>query len=212
MLDPVQTARLDYKAAALRVRAALLKLRLRFKAGFDPDQPRDERGRWTDGGGQVVVTRVYRTGIDRIDNKTDVLVDVAKDIIQQVGPGFGPSYGISVHKQFAATVRALDLPGIGKHGVEESYSLADTVRHGLHGSVRTDVILRDGRTRDASILAVWDLKTGSARLEPRRVSELRAQLGIDDNVPVIEIHVDRGVWVKAVLPVRPARGIALRPF
>lgn len=49
-----QTKKIRAEAAALRVRSALL--RLRTKAGFDPNQPRVpagnlEGGQWTDGGG-----------------------------------------------------------------------------------------------------------------------------------------------------------------
>lgn len=49
-----QTKKIRAEAAALRVRSALL--RLRPKAGFDPNQPRvpagnPEGGQWTDGGG-----------------------------------------------------------------------------------------------------------------------------------------------------------------
>lgn len=181
----------------LRLKMALLRLRIVAKAGFNPDQPRDRQGRWTDGGGQVVVTRDYRTGDRRIDSKTDILVDVAKDILQQFGTGYGPLNGVMIHKEFASRIKALNLPGIGVFGVEESYSLSEVARYGLHGTVRTDVILRNGRTRDAPILAVWDLKTGSARLGPKRVRELRSQLGIDAGIPIIEIHLNRGVSLKA---------------
>jgi hypothetical protein len=93
-------------------------------------------------------------------------------------------------------MRELDLPGIGKHGVEQSFSAGDTVRYGLDGSVRTDIIYRDGRTSAAPIRAIWDLKTGRARLTSKRVGELRDAVGVDGSVPVIELHIDRGITVK----------------
>lgn len=199
MSDCAHQSRLCYRTAGLRMSLALLQLRLALRAGFDPNQPRDERGRWADGGlHRVVVTRIDRTGNEKIDRKTDILLDVAKDVIEEVGAGSGPLYGVLIHSRFAAAVRELGLPGIGKNGVEESFSIGETARYGLTGSKRTDVILRDGRTSSAPILAVWDLKTGTARLEADRVDEIRKSLGVGVEVPIIEIHVGRGVSVKSV--------------
>lgn len=43
--------RLKWHVAALRFQIALRKHASALKAGFNPDQPRDELGRWTDAGG-----------------------------------------------------------------------------------------------------------------------------------------------------------------
>lgn len=188
---------LDCHIAWLRLSLALTTLRfLEIKAGFRQDQPRDSGGRCSGGGGTSVVTRKDRTGDSRIDAKTDQILDVLKDVIESSDPGQGALYGIDIHAKAAARMRELDLPGIGRHGVEQSFSAGDTVRYGLDGSVRTDFIYRDGRTIDAPVRAIWDLKTGRARLTARRASELRAGVGVDDSVPIIEVHIGRGITVK----------------
>ncbi|MCJ2110338.1 hypothetical protein MKK64_03825 [Methylobacterium sp. E-025] len=168
-----------------------------LKAGFRPDQPRGQDGRWTGGAGQIVRSQIEKTGNARIDAKTELLVDVVKEAISISGDVRVPAYGVRLHAATARLIRNLDIPGIGRHGVEQSFSLGDSVGYGLEGSVRTDVVLRDGRTSSAPILAVWDFKTGNARLTPARVREIREGLGVGSDVPVIEIHVRRGVAVKS---------------
>ena len=183
-------SRLDYELAALKVHVALITCQVLFaKAGFRHDQSRDSDGRWDGGNGGVSVTRKDKTGNPRIDSKTDQLVDIVKEVVVALGDGSGAGYGMTVHYESAAVIRALDIPGIGKHGVEQSFSFGGLVRYGVDGSVRTDIVLRDGRTSAAPILAVWDIKTGTARLDRKRVNELRAHLGVDSSVPIIEIDV-----------------------
>ena len=46
----IERAALELKAELAALRVELLWAELRRKAGFDPDQPRDEQGRWTDSG------------------------------------------------------------------------------------------------------------------------------------------------------------------
>lgn len=192
-------SRTSQKAAGLRVRLALLRLRLAVKAGFRNDQPRDDHGRWSGGGGSgtVQITRIYRTGEPAIDRTTENLLDIAAESLEKIGTGSGRYYGTAVHTAFARTVRDLDLPGIGRNGVEQSFSLGDTARYGLNGSIRTDVVKREGRSPTAPIIAVWDLKTGDAELTSARIAEIREQLGIDESVPIIEIHATRGISVKS---------------
>jgi len=43
--------RLKWLVAATRFEIAMHRHALALKAGFNPDQPRDEHGRWTDAGG-----------------------------------------------------------------------------------------------------------------------------------------------------------------
>ncbi|MCJ2125799.1 hypothetical protein [Methylobacterium sp. J-077] len=188
---------MDYRIAGLRLSLAFVALGiLEIKAGFRQDQPRGDKGRWSGGGGSIIVTQKDKTGDPRIDAKTDQILDVLKEVIESNDPGQGPLYDIEIHTKAAARMRELDLPGIGKHGVEQSFSAGDTVRYGFDGSVRTDFIYRNGRTSAAPIRAIWDLKTGRARLTPKRVRELRDAVGVDDSVPVIELHIDRGITVK----------------
>ncbi len=49
----------------------------------------------------------------------------------------------------------MNIPGIGKDGIEQSFSLGDLVRYGLSDSIRTDALLRNDQTGE--ILAVWDI-------------------------------------------------------
>jgi hypothetical protein len=199
---------LDCRIAWLRLSLAFVTLRLlQIKAGFRQDQPRDSDGRWSGGGGSFVVTRKDKTGDSRIDTKTDEILDVLKEVVESTEPGEGFLYGIQIHAALAARLRALDLPGIGRHGVEQSFVAGDIVRHGLSGSIRTDVLLRDGRTSAAPIRAIWDIKTGEMGLSPRRIRALRAGAGVDDRVPVIEIHLLRGISVKSRVSVAVTTGV-----
>ena len=147
-------------------------------------------------GGSIIVTQKDKTGDPQIDAKTDQSLDVLKEVIESSCPGRGALYGIEIYTKTAARMRELDLPGIGKHRVEQSFSAGDTVRYGLDGHVRTDFIYRNGRTSAALIRAIWDRKAGRAKLTSKRVRELSGAVGVDDSVPVIEIHIDRGIAVK----------------
>ena len=124
------------------------------------------------------------TGNPRIDRTTERLVSILADTVQSLGPGAGPIFGIRAHVEFGRRVEELNIPGIRDKGVEQSFSLGDAARYGLEGSVRTDVVLRD---REGIPIAVYDLKTGNARLTPSRVREIRDALG-RPNIPVIELR------------------------
>jgi hypothetical protein len=202
--DPV----LAYSIAELRLSLAFVAFDLLdIKAGFRPDQPRGCDGRWCGEGGSLTVVRKDRTGDPRIDAKTDEILDVLNEVVESTEPGEGFHYGIKIHAKLAARLRELDLPGIGRHGVEQSFVAGDIVRHGLSGSIRTDVLLRDGRTSAAPIRAIWDIKTGEEGLSPRRIRALRAGAGVDDSVPVIEMHLLRGISVKSRVSVVVTIGV-----
>lgn len=200
MTSTTEIFRRKYRIAAQNFELKIQSLRiLCLKANFNLSEPRDNGGRWTIRPDGVRVSRNDRTGNRRIDNTTDLVVDAVSDVVGQNGPGRGPLYGVAIHSQSADLIRSLNLPGIGSYGVEQSFSAGDTARYGLDGSVRTDIVLRDGRTQDAPIMAIYDLKTGNAKLTRSRVREIRAAVGVDESVPVIEIHVLRGVSVKSLV-------------
>lgn len=208
MQSPPREIALAYAKAELRLSLAFIALQiLDIKAGFRQDQPRGCDGRWCGGSGSVAVLRKDKTGDSRIDAKTDEILDVLKEVVENTEPGEGVLYGIRIHAKLAARLRELDLPGIGRHGVEQSFVAGDIVRHGLSGSIRTDVILRDGRTSAAPIKAIWDIKTGERGLSLDRVRELRAAAGVDDSVPVIEIHLLRGISVKSLISIAIRIGV-----
>ncbi|GEP01124.1 hypothetical protein [Methylobacterium haplocladii] len=201
MVDLSYLPRLRHRLAGLRLSVALFRLRLGIKAGFDPAQPRDEDGRWTDvGGGEARQSQRYKTGNPKIDATSDELADIVSHVANSLLHLKGAAFGTAVHLGSAEAVRALDLPGIGKHGVEQSFSLGGLVRYGLADSVRTDFVKRNGRGPTAPIMAVWDIKTGGARLTPTRVRQIRSELNIGDDSPVIELHVIKGIRVKAAGP------------
>jgi hypothetical protein len=201
---------LAYSIAELRLSLAFVALELLdIKAGFRPDQPRGCDGRWCGEGGSLTVLRKDRTGDPRIDAKTDEILDILKDVVESTEAGEGFLYGIRIHAKLAVRLRALDLPGIGRHGIEQSFVAGDIVRHGLSGSIRTDVLLRDGRTSAALIRAIWDIKTGDEGLSPSRIRALRAGAGVDASVPVIEIHLLRGISVKGRVSVAITIGVVI---
>jgi hypothetical protein len=72
-------------ALALFIALAILEM----KAGFRQDQPRNDKGRWSGGGGSIIVTQKDSTGDPRIDAKTDQILDVLKEVIESSDPGQG---------------------------------------------------------------------------------------------------------------------------
>lgn len=112
-----------------------------------------------------------------------------------ISPGLTPQqYGTAVHTAFAAAVKSQNLPGIGSSGVETSYVGGVIARYyGEPDSIRTDVTLRNDI---GDPIAIYDVKTGGASLTPARVRELRDQTGASASVPIIEMHVLRGVTLK----------------
>jgi hypothetical protein len=145
----------------------------------------------------ITVERYDRTGDQLIDRTTDILfqtllryadlVDRAQVLLGKAGPAL---YGTLVHVGFAIDVKAQNLPGIGQDGVEQSFSAEDVVKYGANGSIRTDVIMKDA---SGQVIAIWDVKTGNAELTDDRRQEIREEIGVPKNIPVIELHVSRGV-------------------
>ncbi len=115
------------RRAGLRLDFAYARF-TRLRRKYDPDQPRDDHGRWAETGagddvdvtGTVTVVRRYRTGNPDIDNVTEILEQKVVQAMEEVGPGAGPTYGTRVHSAFAKAVRAERIPGIS---VESSFSL-----------------------------------------------------------------------------------------
>src|SRR5205085_11329693 len=67
--------RLPYELASLRLDVALARLRLAFKAGFKPTQPRDSRGRWVDTGRRRNVLDDAQWASGRRRNPTRVMIN-----------------------------------------------------------------------------------------------------------------------------------------
>lgn len=178
---------------------AFRRFMIALKAGFNPDQPRDERGRWTGGSGVTVATSPgFYTGIQSIDETSDALIDILKDVVDKLGylPGIpATAYGTLVHGLFAVEVSLKGLPGVGD--IERSFSLDDAdPYYGLAGSIRTDLTLRNIQ---GDIVAIYDVKTGDRPLSRARADELREKTGAVPNAPVFELHVTRGIARKSFL-------------
>jgi hypothetical protein len=102
-------------------------------------------------------------------------------------------YGIAVHAAFGAAVSLQDLPGVGD--IERSFSLdAVDPTYGMAGTIRTDLTLRDIQ---GDVIAIYDVKTGNARMSSARADELREMTRSSPNTPVFELNVVRGVSRKS---------------
>jgi hypothetical protein len=93
-------------------------------------------------------------------------LDKLEQAYEKVGQGEGPAYGSRLHSAFAEAVRTSGIPNVD---VETTWTGGILSVYGYPGSVRTDVALRTaGGER---VLAVWDVKTGEARLSQSRVAQ-----------------------------------------
>jgi hypothetical protein len=135
----------------------------------------------------------YATRIPKIDQTSFTLLAILTQVVDQLGPRgtLSPSqYGTEIHTQFAAAVRAEGLPGVE---VEQTFGSRPNSPYGSKGSIRTDVIFRDV---DGKIIAIYDVKTGDAYLEPWRIRQLRAKTDTTADTYVFELNDKRGVVLK----------------
>lgn len=106
------------------------------------------------------------------------------DFLPSMSPG---TYGTAVHIAFGAEVKTLGIPGLGD--IERSFSLNDSdPRYRLLGTIRTDVVLRNIQ---GDIIAIYDVKTGDAKMTSARANELR-ETRAASNTPVFELNIVRG--------------------
>ena len=97
-----------------------------------------------------------------------------------VGKGKGAVHGTKIHTEFAERVKnTLDLP------TEVSYKGGIVVKRGTKGSIRVDVV----KGNPEKPTAIFDLKTGKAKLTKRRIKQIRKHLpeGYKD-IPIKEIR------------------------
>jgi len=86
-----------------------------------------------------------------------------------------------VHSAFESKVQGL---GRANLNTEVSYMNGNLVRRGTKGSVRLDVVEGD----PWSPTAVYDLKTGTAKLTPQRVQQIQQHVPGGSGVPVKELR------------------------
>ena len=109
------------------------------------------------------------------------LTTAAQKANTSTGAGRGPVHGTKVHTAFEAEVNALRNANLT---TEVSYLNGVRVRRGTPGAVRLDVV--EGPVTAPT--AIYDLKTGSAKLTPARIAEIQKHVPGGTNVPVIEIR------------------------
>ena len=143
--------------------------------------------------GQVSIVNDAQTGISTVDETTEKLKTILERVVNDRPEGFGREYGKAIHYAFGDAVKAENLRGIGSEGVEHTFPEQGT-RYGSKDTVRTDVVLKNDI---GDVIAIYDVKTGSAELDARRVRELRAKTDVSLDVPVIEMHIRRGLSLKA---------------
>jgi len=185
--------------AKAELRAALKK--------YSPDQPRvpagnPDGGRWTTGPQYAALTPKIDpsalTGISQIDDVTKKLAQILQNVVNTLAllPGQPQRYGRLVHRIFAAAVIAEGIRGISPLDVERTFNLPSGYSE-FKDTVRPDVVLRNDI---GDIVAIYDVKTLDATLDPWRARELRAAAGVGREVPVIELHVGREPALKAWRP------------
>jgi len=140
----------------------------------------------------VRIVNNAQTGLSTVDEATEKLKTVLEKTVTNVPQGSGSAYGRKVHYDFADAVRDAQIRGIARADVETTFP-KDT-RYGSKDSIRTDIVLRDD---GGNVIAIYDVKTGGASLDARRVQELREKTEVSIRVPIIEMHVTRGLSLKA---------------
>lgn len=93
----------------------------------------------------------------------------------------GAGFGTAVHTDFKRQVQAL---GLSTLYVEQSYRNDKLAEYGSPGSVRVDAA--EGSAERPH--AIYDVKTGSARLTDKRIKSLRDQLPDGASVIIREVR------------------------
>lgn len=91
---------------------------------------------------------------------------------------------VSGTKQHSEFKKIIDDSGNKMFRTEISFKDGVEVQYGKKGSIRFDVLEYD---KKGNLVAVYDLKTGGAKLTEERIAEMRKHLK-NYNVPIIEIR------------------------
>ncbi len=148
--------------------------------------------------GQVTIENNAQTGFSTIDENTEKLRTILEGVVNKRAEGYGPEYGKAIHYDFGDAVKKAISEG-NLHGnirIEHTYPERGTF-YGKLGTIRTDIVLRNEQNE---VIAIYDVKTGGAYLGTARVAELRAKTGASVRVPVIEMHIQRGLSLKGHAP------------
>jgi hypothetical protein len=149
--------------------------------------------------GQVTIVNNAQTGMSTVDETTEKLRTILEKVVNSRGEGYGPEYGTAIHRDFGDAVKdAIRSENLrGDIRVEHTYPEGDEWWYSKKGTIRTDVVLRnDG----GEVIAIYDVKTGGAYLDAKRVQELRVKTKAGPDIPVIEMHIQRGLSLKSLAP------------
>jgi hypothetical protein len=136
----------------------------------------------SDGGMEIEVnatTAEASQNFSKSASTTEDLMVAANQAVKTQGNGSGPIYGTKVHGIFEKSVNAArpDLK------TEVSYFNGQQVSRGTPGSVRVDVV--EGPVNAPT--AIFDLKTGGAKLTAARIQQIQKNIPGGNSVPVIMI-------------------------
>ena len=137
--------------------------------------------------GRIEIDTSALTGIEDVDRTTVALADRLGKIVDRLPEGSGPVYGAMVHTAFKASLLAAPIANVT---VEPTFG--GTGIYGSKDSIRPDAVLR-GPTGD--IVAMYDVKTGVAGIEPPRAARFRAFS--TSSIYIIELSLRRGVLLKS---------------
>ncbi len=106
----------------------------------------------------------------------------ANRAVATVGSGRGSAHGTRVHTEFAKQVQQVSK---GKLETEVAYRNGVRVNRNTPGSIRVDVV----RGNPQKPKDIYDLKTGGARLTPKRIEQIRRHLPKGcENIPIREVR------------------------
>ena len=108
---------------------------------------------------------------NEVRNTEELIQDAANLAKANVGEGSGAIYGTNVHTEFANQIEQLQANGANISS-EVSYLNGKVVRYGTKGSVRADVVVGD----ITKPTAVYDLKTGGAKMTAKQMANYKANL------------------------------------
>jgi hypothetical protein len=132
--------------------------------------------------------------IGKAITKTDDVADAKRILTSKVDNAFKNTVqdstatvnGTKVHSTLSKSInKEVVKTGTGTTLVsEKSYKAGEAVDYGTKGSVRIDVVEKDGD----NIVALYDLKTGKSGLSNARVAKIRKEFNIGSDVPVYEVR------------------------
>jgi hypothetical protein len=119
----------------------------------------------------------------RVADAADAVNDSVRRAADAVGPGRGAAHGTRVHSALESEIKALNRPDLR---AELSFKDGIPVDRGTKGSIRLDVVELDA---NGLPVRVWDLKTGAAKLTPKRIEEIRKHLPEGGRqIPILPVH------------------------